>query len=69
MSSRGKMVVKIGKRRFEKYPKGATVNIYIGDEEVDMFTNYEIGDSMEKFEESCNEHMEYMKKAHGWDES
>ena len=51
-----KMVFEIEGIRYEKYPNGNTVNIYEGEHEFDVFTQYDIGTDFEKFEKSCREH-------------
>lgn len=51
---------------FEKYPSAGTVNIYNDDGiEVDMFTNYEIGDDFNKFEIACEEWLGELKEELG----
>jgi hypothetical protein len=54
-----KMVMEIEHMRFEKYPSSNTINIYVGNKEVDCYTNYEIGSDFEKFEDSCQGHYDY----------
>lgn len=56
-----KMVIEIEGIRYEKYPNGNTVNIYDGDHEFDVFTDYGIGSDFNKFEKSCREHFEEME--------
>jgi hypothetical protein len=56
---------------FVKAPGANVVNVYVGDflegeqiSEVDVFTDYSIGDSFYNFSKSCNEHLEYMQEAY-----
>ena len=43
--------------RFEKYLEGGTVNIFINENEVDMFTNYEIKQNEDRFHQACEEYL------------
>ena len=49
------------KYRFEKYIEGGTVRVFEDNEEIDVFTHYEIQDNLDRFEASC---IEWIKEHH-----
>jgi hypothetical protein len=44
--------------RFEKYLEGGTVRVFVDNQEVDVFTNYEIEQNEFRFEDACIEYLE-----------
>jgi hypothetical protein len=45
--------------RFEKYASkdAGMVRVFVNGEEINVFTNYEIGDNLDRFQDACEEYL------------